>query len=249
MTCGNQFTAVAEVYDDLMTVVPYRTWVDYVEGLWMTFGFRPHRVLDLACGTGAVMRHLIARGYEAEGVDLSASMLAIAGRSLPPGTRLWQQDMGELALPARSFDGCVCLFDSLNYLVREGQLESAFVGVMRALRPASPFIFDMNTILALERGMFTQSGTVRPRSLHYDWRSTWEPASRLCTVQMEFQVSSRSEEHVFSETHVQRGYDEAEIRRALVSAGFQVMGVFDSFTQNPPNRETDRWHWLSRSPD
>src|SRR5687767_6812299 len=71
----NQFTNVAEVYDSLMSVVPYPWWVLYVRNLWTQFGFRPRRVLDLACGTGSVLREVLKHGYEAEGADSSEAML------------------------------------------------------------------------------------------------------------------------------------------------------------------------------
>src|ERR1051325_43184 len=94
----NQFTEVAEIYDSLMAVVPYGWWVDYVGLLWKWFGLRPHRILDLACGTGSVTAKLLEEGYEVEGADASAPMLAVAERKLPPGTPLWHQDARRLDL-------------------------------------------------------------------------------------------------------------------------------------------------------
>ena len=41
------------------------------------------RVLDAGCGTGRVAVELDARGFEAVGVDLDASMLAVARRAAP----------------------------------------------------------------------------------------------------------------------------------------------------------------------
>src|SRR5690242_33383 len=94
-----QFTAVAEVYDNLMSVVPYRFWLRYVEELWQEFRHHPRRVLDLACGTGSVLEELLKRGYAAEGADASAPMLAVAREKLPEATPLWHQDMRQLELP------------------------------------------------------------------------------------------------------------------------------------------------------
>src|SRR6266550_3131579 len=53
---------------------------------------RPPRVLDVACGTGLLLRHLLERvpDMEAYGVDASADMLAQAQEALKdwPGVRL-----------------------------------------------------------------------------------------------------------------------------------------------------------------
>lgn len=243
----NQFTEVAEVYDSLMSVVPYGWWVDYVEGLWERFDARPRRVLDLACGTGNVLRELLRRGYDAEGADLSPGMLRIAERKLPVGTRLWQQDARALDLPGEPFDACVCLFDSLNYLLELSELRRAFQGIQRHLHPGGILVFDMNAIRALETGMFDQRGIGRDASLEFEWHSAWEPRTRLCTIQMEFREHGREGTRVFHETHVQKGYSQPEIDSALRDAGLELLGLYDAFSTRSPNARTDRYHVAARA--
>jgi ubiquinone/menaquinone biosynthesis C-methylase UbiE len=236
----DQFNEVAEVYDDLMSVVPYRWWVDYVERIWRSFGVRPRRVLDLACGTGNVLAELLRRGYEAEGSDASAAMLGVARRKLSEDVSLWCQDFRSLAIPGAPFDACVCLFDSLNYLLKVEELYRAFRRVWVHLRPGGFFIFDMNAIRALETGMFNQSGTGSDPGLRFVWKSAWEPATRLCTIHMEFQEHREEGTRTFYETHVQRGYTLEEIRAGLHGAGFRVHAIYDAFTMSPPRAKTDR---------
>ncbi|WP_031178694.1 class I SAM-dependent methyltransferase, partial [Streptomyces sp. NRRL B-3253] len=52
------------------------------------------RVLDAGCGTGRVMIRLAELGYECAGVDLDASMLAVAGMQ-SPGLPWFQLDLAE----------------------------------------------------------------------------------------------------------------------------------------------------------
>lgn len=52
------------------------------------------RVLDAGCGTGRVMMRLAELGYECVGVDLDASMLAVAQRQAP-GLPWLQVDLAE----------------------------------------------------------------------------------------------------------------------------------------------------------
>src|SRR5687768_9866700 len=113
----NQFTEVAEVYDSLMCIVPYEWWVRYARQLWDRHGCKPKRVLDLACGTGSITHELYKAGYEVEGADFSEAMVRIARRKLPESVPIWHQDARSLDLPSPPFDSCVCLFDSLNYLL------------------------------------------------------------------------------------------------------------------------------------
>lgn len=244
----DQFTEVAEYYDHLMSVVPYEHWVDYVELLWKWFSLRPRRVLDLACGTGSVLAELLERGYEGEGADYSEAMLKIARRKLPEGTPLWHQDARDLHLPGPPYDACVCLFDSLNYVLEPKDLGRAFAGVYRHLVPGGSFIFDMNAIRALEMGMFDQEGTGRDRTLEYEWHSAWEPYTRLCTIKMEFRAHGPGGTRIFHETHVQRGYTQDEIVSLLREAGFEVLAVFDAFTTRVPTARTDRYHVAALRP-
>jgi SAM-dependent methyltransferase len=245
---ASQFTEVAEVYDNLMSVVPYAWWVAYVRRLWWGFALEPRRVLELACGTGSVLEELLKLGYEVEGVDYSEPMLRVAARKLPEGTPLWCQDARALSLQSAPFDACLCLFDSLNYILDAADLRRAFESVLRHLVPGGSFIFDMNAIRALEKGMFDQSGTGKDSSLEYDWHSAWEPATRICTIQMEFRAHHCDGTRIFHETHVQRGYTLAEITGTLEAAGFEIQGAYDAFTTRPPTPKSDRYHFVARKP-
>jgi hypothetical protein len=104
----------------------------------------------------------------------------------------------------------------------------------------------MNAIRALEMGMFDQTGTGRDASLEYEWRSAWEPRSRLCTISMEFRHYQAGGLRVLHETHVQRGYTLREITRSLELAGFEVLAVYDAFTTRPPGPKSDRYHAIAR---
>jgi ubiquinone/menaquinone biosynthesis C-methylase UbiE len=243
----NQFTEVSEVYDRLMSVVPYAWWVRYVRQLWGVWGFRPRRVLDLACGTGSVLQELLQQGYEVEGADLSEGMLRVARRKLPPEVPLWRQDARALAIPSPPFDACLCLFDSLNYILELPDLQDAFRSVRRHLVPGGSFVFDMNAIRALERGMFDQKGGGKEMNLEYVWRSAWDPQARLCLVRMEFRVYEPEGTRVFQETHAQRGYTQREIEESLENAGFEVLALYDAFTLRAPTEKTDRYHAIARA--
>src|SRR5215216_311453 len=65
------------------------------------------RLLDLATGTGGLLRELVARGVrpgEAVGIDRSPSMFADARASLPGGWSLVRGDARRPPFEDRSFD-------------------------------------------------------------------------------------------------------------------------------------------------
>jgi SAM-dependent methyltransferase len=245
-TAPHQFADVAEIYDSLMSVVPYRQWVDYVEQIWSRFGCRPEAVLDLACGTGNVTLELAHRGYEATGVDNAALMLAIARRKAPE-IAFYEQDARSFDVPER-FDACVCLFDSLNYVLELEGLAAAFAGVRRHLRAPTGdrlLVFDLNAIHALEQGMFTQTGQGDDYRVSYVWQSHWDAARRLCRIDMQFQVQEESGTRLFTETHWQRGYAVTEVTGALLRAGLRPLAVYDAFTFRPPRARSDRLYFVA----
>ncbi len=105
-------------------------------------------VLELACGTGAVLKHLHPP-YQITGLDISEEMLEVARSNVPDAT-FYQGDMSTFSLP-RSFDLILCLFDSINHLTTFAQWQSLFRHVDQHLGALGLFIFDVNTLAKLER--------------------------------------------------------------------------------------------------
>ena len=250
---SDSFTAVAPYYDLLMRDVPYKGWVEYLHQLLDARGFRPQRILDLACGTGSVSELLAGQGYEVVGVDVSAPMVERArAKALAKGlpVQYFVQDAAELAIPGERFDLCVSFFDSLNYIVEPERLERAIKAVYEHLRPGGLFVFDINSVFALEGGFFDQDNTYSSARLRYVWRSDYDPESRLCTVRMRFFLRGRDGiDQEFRETHLQFGYEEDEIREMLRKAGFFRIQTFNAYTLLPVKPTSDRIYFIAQRPD
>src|SRR5438445_11553074 len=100
------------------------------------------RILDLCCGTGQLVGELMRRGYHVTGVDGSEQMLGFA-RANAPGAECVPADVRTMTLPS-SHDAAVCLFDSLNHLMRPDEVETAFRNVRAAVTSGAPFLCDFN---------------------------------------------------------------------------------------------------------
>ena len=246
------FGPVTPFYDLLMSGVPYRFWMDYLEKVWKKHGQTPKTVLDLACGTGTVSRHLVGRGYAPTGVDLSAGMLEVARqRALEEQLSIpfIQQDASELDLGDACFDAAICFFDSLNYILEPERLQSAFARVCAHLAPGGSFFFDVNTEYALAEGMFNQSCTRKDEALHYRWRSRYDHETRLCTVRMNFSFDDGSSvRRAFTEVHRQRAYSKDELTSWLKIAGFSEVTVYDAYSMDPPKKRSDRLFYFAVKP-
>ncbi len=243
---GDSFGAIAPFYDRVMERVPYQQWADYVDLLVRHWDGSRRRVLDLACGTGTVALELARRGSEVVGVDLSAPMLAVAeAKAAAAGLSVhWvRQNMASLAL-APAFDLVVCLFDSLNYLLELSELEAAFCGVRQAMVPGALFIFDVNTELALELELFTQEEMEPDAPVRLRWKSRYDRAARISTVDMEFHLDDG---RVVHETHRERAYSFDELRGAVEAAGLRTLAVYDAYTFNLPRKRSDRVFYVCRT--
>lgn len=243
----DSFRAVAPCYDELMSSVPYGTWVDYVETLLRTFGAKPQTVLDLACGTGMVGAEMRRRGYQRVfGVDLSEEMARVAvdkGR-----LAVAVQDARRLGLRPETIDLVVSLYDSLNYILESEGLLACMRGVRSALKPGGLFIFDLNTIRALALNLFTQDNLRSQEPLLYSWRSKWDPRSRICTVHMWFRWQGPEGTREFVEVHRQRGYSHDEVQALLGAAGLTLLASYDAYSLDPVHSRSTRAFYVARCP-
>ena len=105
-------------------------------------------LLELACGTGAILK-ILARYYDVAGLDVSPQMLAIARKKLP-NVRFYRKDMVRFELAAK-FDVIICVFDSINHVLKFVDWQKIFHNAVRHLEKDGLFLFDINTEAKLKR--------------------------------------------------------------------------------------------------
>jgi SAM-dependent methyltransferase len=244
----DQFARLARHYDALMANVPYGLWAEYVMSLAVLSG-RPItpgcKLLDLATGTGSVALQFAQRGCEITGIDLSAPMIRQARRKAKAdrvSARFLCHDLASFSLPPE-FDHAVCLYDSLNYIAEPGRLKQAFANIRGALKDDGLFVFDVNTVHALEAELFTQESRA-DAEVTYRWKSKYNRAARISTIKMDFEVTATGER--FSIVHRQRGYTDAEFRSYLFHSGFNEVVSYDGYRLTPPGPQSDRVFYVAR---
>jgi SAM-dependent methyltransferase len=127
----------AKAYERLMVPALFGEWASTVaDAAHIQAG---ERVLDVACGTGALAREVLPRTGGAEfvtGLDPSAGMLEVAKR-LSPDVE-WREGVAEsLPYPDASFDVVVCQFGLMFFNDRSEALRQ----VLRVLRPGGRIAF------------------------------------------------------------------------------------------------------------
>src|SRR6267143_5362359 len=111
---------------------------------------RAKNILELACGTGSVLKRL-SKHYDVWGVDLSRKMLSIARKKVPEA-RLSRQNMVTFHLQLK-FDVICCVFDSMNHVASFTHWKQLFGSVHQHLSAGGVFIFDINTQKKLDRNI------------------------------------------------------------------------------------------------
>lgn len=140
------YDVIAEFYDSVVA--------DPTEkGLWLKrlikqYSPNAQNVLELACGTGSLLE-VLAKDYQVVGLDNSAEMLKHARNRLP-NTEFILANMADFKLDQK-FDAVLCIYDSINHLIRFSDWQKMFTAVAEHLESDGLFIFDMNTVEFLSK--------------------------------------------------------------------------------------------------
>jgi len=143
--------AMSEAYEQWMVPTLFRPYA--LDLAARITAHAPHRVLELAAGTGALTRELVdALEGELVATDLNQSMVDL-GRANAPGADWRQADAQSLPFDDASFDVVACQFGVMFFPDKR----AAFAEVHRVLGPGGAFLF--NTWGALEANEYAAALT------------------------------------------------------------------------------------------
>jgi len=179
-------------------------------------------ILEVACGTGRLMRILEENGYTVTGLDLSGDMLAIA-RSRVKGD-LVQQDMRRIKLD-KTFDALICLGSGFTYMQRDDDVESALNSFHRHLNDDGVLIFDNfdaerfnhDRLGKWEEETHVFDGltvTRRTRSSDWDFSNTW-------TVDWVWRIEDEDSVKEVHDSQRLKAFRYTYLQKKLVEAGFR----------------------------
>lgn len=240
------YDALAKVYDRWNANHNYDHWAEFIMNQLPDAKQQDVSVLDICCGTGAITRLLVGRGYALTGVDRSEPMLAFARAEVPSAkfihATLPSDSLGDHA----SFDAAVCTFDSLNYLVASSDMGKTLRQIATVLRPGGVFIFDINTRYKLETVFGNTHYGDDLGDFAYVWRNHLDSEAK--TVDFLITLFTRHGD-IFKreiEHHVQRWFGHAELEADIGAAGFTIESLTDDYTETPAAEQTMRETWVLR---
>ena len=206
-------------------------------------------VVDLGCGTGTLTEMLYQAGYDMVGVDNSEAMLAKAMEKRDEsGSEILYllQDMRELSLYS-TVGPVISVCDSVNYLLEEEELEQVFSLVNNYLYPGGLFIFDFNTDYKYREVIGDRVIAENREDCSFIWENDYDPEGRI--NEYDLTIFLRREGELFervTETHLQRGYEPAEIQMLLERAGLQVLIMRDADRDGDVVPESERVYVVAK---
>lgn len=244
------YNDLASIYDKLMDDIDYTHWTEYLNE-----HIEKHRapgkvLLDLGCGTGSISISLAQKGYSVTGIDISTEMLTQAeqkARELGVNINFFHQDIRELDLDFQ-VDIVISTFDTFNYITEKQDLIKVFQGANRSLKDKGILIFDINTQYKLEKVLGENVFSYNTEELVYIWESFFDRKTKVCQMDLTFfALESKTGKYIrFDETHLERAYEEKEIKEMLINSGFEILGTYGELSFDLPQEKEERVFFVAR---
>ena len=203
---------------------------------------RAKSVLELACGTGSILKHL-SKHYDVWGLDRSRQMLAIARKKVPHA-RLSRQNMVKFQLRER-FDVICCVFDSINHIPAFADWKRLFANVHHHLLAGGVFIFDINSQKKLNRHMAEPAWVHRFGNNFLIMKVTGTKRTRSSNWNIKIFERTGRNRYLLHEENIQEvSFPVPKIVRAL-KVNFPSVQIIDT-DRKQPSPESERLYFVCK---
>jgi SAM-dependent methyltransferase len=221
------YDAYADTYDDEKRLERYQGIVEQVEKLILQYLPEGARILDLGCGTGHLVRHLLAKGYRVTGLDSSERMLNYASQNSPLGEFILS-DVCSFEFPP-TFDAVISTNSPFHHILSFEELKCAFHNVYGSLLENGLFGFDLNVRESLQPGLtfFGEHDDIRDDYCKIQY-SICEPEKKLIQAYYTVFQLIESNWQRFDWNLLSKIYSKAEVQSALEEVGFTEIRIYDA---------------------
>lgn len=237
----NSYERFAEVYDELMTDIPYAQYVEWISRFAPATQYK--NLLDIGCGTGTLACLLHEAGYNVTGIDLSEDMLSVAsarmnanGISMP----LYAMSMDELD-GFDNLDVAIIPIDSINYVKEEANVFETLKRIYESLRDGGQLFFDVHSLFKMDSIFLDGPFTYDDGEITYVWHT--EPGDFEHSVYHQMTFFVQTENGLFErfdEEHFQRTFAIEQYEAWLTELGFTSVEVTSDWSDEAPHDESER---------
>ncbi len=237
-----QYSKITLIYDYMMRHVNYNEWAKYINSIFITNKLNSGKIIDISCGTGSFLRELKKFEYKLYGSDNSYDMISRAkSKSNNLGIHYFVMDMRNIYLK-KKFDAAVSLFDSINYLVTEGDILKNLCSVDSILKDNGLFIFDICTEANSLKNFYNYNEKGKCDNILYTRKSYYIKDEHIQVNK--FKIIDKNNNENYSEIHKQRVYYSEEIEEIIKESPFKLVSMYDDLTFYPPSNKTVRIHFV-----
>ncbi|PKN77698.1 MAG: hypothetical protein CVU48_10715 [Candidatus Cloacimonetes bacterium HGW-Cloacimonetes-1] len=221
---NSSYSLFAQYYDVYMAHVDYSSWIALLMECFSLYSTNNlDKILELACGTATISSRLVREGYIVDAADSSGHMLSIASmKSNKP--RLFAHFMGS-PLPVSDYDLVLCLFDSVNYLLKPEYISALLNSVYDALNSGGLFIFDISTIQNSLENFSDSTYLTQLKDGYLVHRAEYDEETYLQKSYLTFFKMIGNSYKLFEESHEQMVYRNREIIDLISATSFQLVAI------------------------
>lgn len=240
------YGSLAELYDSLMSYVPYQNWVEMIKEICEKYArVENPRIFELGGGTGTLGSMLTYEEFSYLGSDLSPEMCKVA----------WEKGLDFITCDCRtislkeSADMVIFCFDGINYLQSLDDYRLCFQQVYDALSEEGLFFFDIttknNSVTYFED--YTEAESFENGS--YIRHSFFDACTDIQHNDFDIYLAVDGETNRyerFREEHAQKVFPVEEVERAVPKELFSIEGIWGDFTMDTYTPVSERVHFLLR---
>ncbi len=230
------YTSLAPLYDTLMEDVDYESWADFIDEIIQTHHSEAVSLLEMACGTGSLALSLAElECYQITATDKSEEMINIARRKpqdIIEKVNFDTLDFLDINIKG-SFDCLFTVFDSVNYLMNEGEILQFLTQSHKILNKKGLLIFDFSTPKnSLESVDYLNEDEGDNGRFRYFRTSSYDPFDKIHRNEFqieEIEYGTRKVLHSYTETHTQRAYSLDQMLLIVSQTPYHLLAKYDGF--------------------
>lgn len=238
----------AQYYDLFNTGKDYKKECDFLEEIFKKYATKPVKnILDLGCGTGKHDLQLSKRGYNVDGLDISANMIKMANLNKRENMNFYIGDISDFSI-GKKYDACISLFSSFGYLTQNNQIENALECIVKHLAPEGLFILDCwNGLGVLKDPPTKRVKEINSKQMKIIRKSYPKLNGSNHTCMVKFKISIFNGDSLvdnFFEIHNVRFFFPQELKKFFANSGLDLIGIHSQFDISSHISDKDWNMWV-----